>query len=294
VHLIRGATLSVADIERSVSLYRDWLDYDLIEDGTVSPSLAASWDAPACTGAKMAVMRPASGADCFLRFVEQAPHPEYKPLRTYGWAAVELCVTDTDAVAARLADSPFEIIGPPKPLDGMNTIYPMQVQGPDGEIVYLTQIKQQPDGYRLKAATSLVDQIFILVLACNDLEVTGAWLEATLGLIKGATMEINYTMINKAFGLPDGTQHALATLRHGDDVFFEIDTYPIDATARPQKDGYLPPGVAMASFIHPDFDQLKGWSVAPAQQDSAFYKGAKSALLRGPDGARIEILECLP
>ena len=37
--------------------------------------------------------------------------------------------------------SPFEIIGPPREIDGVPAIYPLQVRGPDEEIVYLTQIR---------------------------------------------------------------------------------------------------------------------------------------------------------
>ena len=288
MHLIRGATITVSELGRSVAAWSDWLDYRVVEQGVVSEGLARSWGAPSCAGARMAVLQPASGANCTIRFVEQPMRDDYKPLRTLGWAAVELCVTDTDAVADKLShpDCPFTVIGPPKPLDGMDTIYPMQVRGPDGEIIYLTQIKKQPDGYRLKVATSLIDQIFILVLACRDLEATGAWIEERLGLIKGATFEIDYTMINKSFGLTPGTKHPLATLKHSDDVFLEIDTYPEQATPRAVHDGWLPPGVAMASFAHPDFDALEGWAVAPTGEP-----GARRGLMRGPDGARFEILE---
>ena len=286
MHLVRGATVTVESVGRAVANYGEWLGYELVERGVVSAELAAFWDAPKCEGAAMAVMQPESGAPCFLRFVEQPPHPDYRPLRTYGWAAIELTVRDTDAVNAALKGGPFEVIGPPKELDGMNTIYPMQVRGVDGEIVYLTQIREQPDGYRLLQAESDVDRIFILVLACRDLENTGAWLVDTLGLEKGATFAINYTMINGAFGLPDGTQHSLATLKHGDDVFLEIDTYPDAATPRPTHDGWLPPGVAMASFVHPEFQHAPG---APTP-DGATYRGQPVTLLRGPDGARFEII----
>ena len=289
MHLVRGALITVADLDRAVARYGEWLDYELVERDSVTAELAALWDAPKCEGAAMAVMRPASGAECFLRFVEQPPHPDYAPLRSFGWAAVELTVQDTDAVHARLQGSPFEIIGPPKELDGMSNIYPMQVRGPDGEIVYLTQIREQPEDYRLVQAKSLVDQIFILVLACRDLEATGAWMEAALGLSKGKTMEIVYSMINTSFGLDADTKHPLATLKHGDDVFLEIDTYPDGATARPAHHGWLPPGVAMASFAHPGYASLVGdTGIRP---DGPVYAGGRATLLRGPDGARFELIE---
>ena len=286
MHLVRGATVSVANAAEASERYQTWLGYREVEAGTVSADLARLWDAPACEGAALRVLQPRSAAPCFLRLVEQPPHPDYRPLRTYGWAAIELTVQDTDALAERLADSPFTIIGPPKALDGMDHIYPMQVRGRDGEIVYLTQIKAQPDGYRLLQAESPVDRIFILVLACRDLEATGAWMVGALGLDKSPTFAITYSMINTAFGLPADTKHPLATLKHGDDVFLEIDTYPNAATARPQHEGWLPPGVAMASFVLPDHD----FSGA-ARPHGVTYRGGRATLLRGPDGARFEIIE---
>src|SRR5690606_18824638 len=98
--------------------------------------------------------------------------PEYAPLRTFGWAAIEICVQDTLTTFARMSepDCPFEVIGPPRELDGMPMIFPMQVKGPDGEIVYLTQIRSDPPGMALPRAESAIDRLFILVLACSDLQ----------------------------------------------------------------------------------------------------------------------------
>jgi catechol 2,3-dioxygenase-like lactoylglutathione lyase family enzyme len=50
--LLRAATLTVADLDRSIALYRDWLDHRLIEHGALDEALAASWGfmLPAGTG----------------------------------------------------------------------------------------------------------------------------------------------------------------------------------------------------------------------------------------------------
>ena len=285
---IRCATLSVGDLARSRALYSEWLDYTVVEDGRVPDSLAESWDAPAVAGAAYAVLRPASGVPVYLRLVEQPPVPDYRPLRTYGWAAIEINNQDTLEVAQRMKRSPFEIIGPPKEIPGIDAIFAMQVQGPDGEIVYLTQIRGDMDDYDLPRANSLVDRLFILVLACSDMESTGWWAEEVLGFQKGRSMEIPYTMISKAFGQAPGTLHALATLKHGRDVALEIDQYPEVATARPQLDGWLPPCAAIGTFLAPD------WSRLPTGEarvhDSVVYGGRPSVTLRDPDGALFEMV----
>lgn len=296
MHLIRAANLCVADVVVSTALYRDHLAYRVVEEGTISPALAAGWAAPAAADARYSVMQPQSGAPVFLRFIEQAPHPDYRPLRTYGWAAVEICVQDVEAVNARMQASPFEIIGPPRLLDTMPQIYPMQMKGPDGEIVYLTEIRDDPPGMALPRAKSPIDQLFILVLAASDLKGAADWYARVLGFTAGPSVKINYTMLTKSFATPAEQKFEICTVGHARDVFVELDQYPPHATPRPQHADHLPPGVAMASFVLPDFDArlqaMADFLIAPPTgQTGAIYKGKRAATLRGPDGVLIEVVE---
>ena len=286
---IRCATLTVSDLARSRGLYSEWLDYEVVEDGTLPGSLAESWDTPKVAGAPYAVLQPASGNPVYLRLIEQPTMPDYRPLRTHGWAAIEINNQDTLEVAERMERSPFKIIGPPKEIPGLDAIFAMQVQGPDGEIVYLTQIRGDMPDYDLPRAQSLIDRLFILVLACSDMERTGAWAENILGFDKGRSMEIPYTMISKAFGQPMDTLHALATLKSGRDVALEIDQYPSEATARPQHGGWLPPCAAIGSFLAPNWDSLP--TETARVHDSIVYGGKPSVTLRDPDGALFELIQ---
>ncbi len=231
MNLLRAATLTSPDPQAAARRYAEWLDYTVVESGEVGAAQAAAWAAPAMAGAAFTVCRPASGAQVYLRFVEGAAPVDYRPLRTFGWAAIEISVTDTLAVAERMARSPFEIIGPPRELDGMPEIFPMQVRGPDDEIVYLTQIRSQPSGIRLAAAQALIDRLFILVLACAA------------------------------------------------------------ARPRPTVAGALPPGVSVATLLHPDLDRVATpWLSEPSPRDGALYEGRRTGVLRTPDGALLELV----
>lgn len=291
MRLLRAATLTVADPEATARRYAEWLDYAVVERGAVDAALAASWGTPASVGRPFVLCRPASGADIFLRFVAGEPPADYRPLRTYGWAAVEICVQDTPAVNDRMQRSPFTIIGEPKALEGLPTIFPMQVRGPDQEIVYLTQINGDLPDQDLPRARSLIDHLFILVLACSDMDASARWLEQALRLQAGRTIELVYSMLNDAFDLPKDRRHALATLVHGRDVFLEVDQYPPEATARPTRAGELPPGVALCTLLHPEFDSLGGWIAPPLARPGALYGGRRSGALRGPDGVLVEVVE---
>ncbi|MBI1188607.1 MAG: hypothetical protein GC206_14960 [Alphaproteobacteria bacterium] len=293
--LLRAATLSVADVDRACETYRRYLDYSVVENGALDAALAASWNAPACTGARYAVMKPASGADIFLRLVEQPPHPDYEPLKTYGWAAIEICVEDVLKTHARLEGGPFEVIGPPREIDGLPAIYPMQVKGPDGEIVYLTQIRSDLPAYDLPRAAAPIDRLFIYVLACSDMHASIRFAEDKLGLALGRDMEIVYTMLANAFGTPHERLYTISTVIHERDVFFEFDQMPPWAAPRPQHKGKLPPGVSLGSLTIPDFDarveRFAAWLIAPpAVYPGPVYGGRRAATMRGPDGALFELV----
>ena len=289
--LLRAATLVVPDCEAAAARYVRWFDYRVVESGVVAENLAASWDAPASAGRKFAVAQPASGAEVFLRFVEGDPAPDYRPLRTFGWAAIEICVQDVLGVNARMLESPFEIIGPPKKLEGLPTIYPMQVQGPDQEIVFLTQIDGDPPEQVLPRAASLIDKLFILVLACSDLDASARWFAEHLRLDAGRAMDLVYGVINNAFDLPADTKHTLLTMTHDRDVFLELDQYPPQTTVRARPDGALPPGIAIASFDHPVFEPVGPWITPPIARSGPLYGGRRVGCLKAPDGTLVELVE---
>jgi catechol 2,3-dioxygenase-like lactoylglutathione lyase family enzyme len=292
MELLRAATLTVADLDRSVDLYSKWLDYREVDRGKVADDLAQSWDAPATGGQPFAVLQPSSGAEIYLRFIEQPPVEGFRALRSYGWNAIEICVQDVLAANERMEESPFEIIGPPREIDGLPAIYPMQVKGPDEEIVYLTQIRDNLPAFDLPRAATLIDKLFILVMGCRDMAASLDWMARHCGLTVGRDrMEIVYTMLAKAYGTPMDELHAISTMIHGRDVFLELDQYPEAATDRPRHEGMLPPGCAIGTMWHPEFADLDGpWITPPTRRDGPIYRGREAATMKAPDGTLVEMV----
>ena len=290
--LLRAATVTVSDLNRTKGLYSAYFDYAVVEEGLIDTALAESWQTPNTAGRPYVVMQPRSGAEIYLRFVEQPPVDGFKALRSYGWNAIEICVQDVMAVNARMLDSPFEIIGPPNKIPGLDAIHPMQVKGPDDEIVYLTQINDDLPEYNLPRAGSLIDKLFILVIGNSDMDRAATWMQDKCGLAFGREMEIPYTMIAKAYGTPLDELHRICTLIHDKDVFLELDQYPDEAVQRPRHDGMLVPGCALGTLYHPDFDALPGpWLTPPVARDGEIYKGKRVGVLQDPDGTLIEMVE---
>ncbi len=290
---LRAGTVCVADLERSRQAYERLIEYRTVEISRISETLAGAWAAPDAAGSACALLQPPSGADTYLRLVESPTVVGFKPLVSMGWTALEFCVRDVQAVATRLADSPFEIIGPPRRLDGLDSLCAMQVRGPDGEICYFTQIDDDPPGLSLPRAHSFVDRLFIHVVGASDLDATQQWAELHLDCtVAMARVEMAYTMLAQAFGKPLDTRFTISTLKRGDELFLQVDQMPPAAVPRPSRAGRLPPGIAMTTLSVPSLDAVADACIEPpARHDEMLYDGRRSAVLADPDGTLYELLE---
>ncbi len=290
---LRAGTVCVADLAASRRAYEDAIEYRTVETGAVSRELAMAWRAPAAADAAYALLQPPSGAATYLRLVEAAPLGAFEPLVSYGWAALEFCVRDVAAVAERLIDAPFEIVGPPRRLDGMAALCAMQVRGVDGEICYFTQIDADPPGFTLPRARCFVDRLFIHVLAASDMAAAQRWIARHLGCTVGVErMEMAYTMLARAFGFSPDARFTISTLGRGDEVCLQVDQMPAAAVPRPRHPGMLPPGIAMTTISVPDINPVADSRATPATVHAgAVYAGRRSVTLAGPDGTLFELVE---
>ena len=232
-------------------------------------------------GARQACLRPASGQRRFIRLVEAAEAVGHVPLRHLGWSAIEIVVQDLDRVAAELRVSPFRILGPPETLDlgFTDRIRAMQVAGPSGEVLYLTEIDGPIPGFDLPEARSLVDGAFVAVLGASSMQASLRFHCDLFGRASGPILEARVACLSAAHGLPSATRHSLSTVALPDMCLLEIDAYPTGASpAMPTPCG-LPAGIAFASF-----------HALPGEMSDV----PGGTLLRGPDGELIEILRTRP
>ena len=290
---ILGGLSTVSDLALGLVSYRDTLGLELVEQGEIDEALAQSWGCPANAGSRYAALRPQSGASCWFRLVEQPVCPDFRPTTTYGWAAVECTVQDVWCWPEALPRDRFEIVGPPKEITGMEPAFiPMQVLGPGREMVYLNQVLRDMPDSDLPRAASPVDRIFICVLAAPDREAAAAWYRDRLGLDRGADFTIPYTMINRAFELPNDHLTTLTMVSAGRMPIVEIDDYPAVATARPHHDGMLSPGNALVTLAVRDLDGCTvEWITPPAPRGGALYEGRRAATTLGPAGELLELIE---
>lgn len=290
---IMGGLATVPSLADGIRAYRDVLGLDLVEEGTLPADLSASWGCRANAGSPYAMLRPASAEPCWLRLVEQAPHPDFTPTTSYGWAAFECTVEDVWRWPKELPADLFTIVGMPKTIANMKpTFIPMQVLGPGRELVYLNQVLEPDGDLDLPPARSAVDRIFICVLAAPDRMASVAWYQEALGLDKGTEYTIPYSMINKAFDLPASTLTTLTMVTAARMPIVEVDDYPPSAAQRPRHAAMLPPGNALVTLAVRDLDACRAqWITPPVERGGALYEGRRTASAMGAAGELVEVVE---
>lgn len=289
---IAGVLSAVPDLDAALADYRDRLGLRLLEQGLLDADLAASWGCPASAGARMAMLQPVSAAPCFLRLVEQPIPAGFVPTTTFGWSAFELTVQDVYSWPAKLEGSGFEIVGPPREIEGLPYFVPMQMLGTGSELLYLNETRSNMPSNDLPKALSPIDKAFIVILAAPDRAAAVDWYRECLSLDECDTYVIAYSMINNAFNLPPETQTAITMVQCARLPIIEVDDFPAAATTRPAAPGCLPPGNALVTLAVDSLDTCRcDWISAPVVREGPLYGGRRVATTLGPAGERLELIE---
>jgi catechol 2,3-dioxygenase-like lactoylglutathione lyase family enzyme len=289
---IVGGLVSVPDLGRALEDYEGRLGLELVDDRQVGESLATAWGCPAVASSRMATLRPQSGAFAFVRLVEQPIPVSFRPTTSFGWAAYEMTVQDVFGWPRRLAGSGFRVVGEPREIPGMPYFVAMQVIGTGGEMLYLNETRGPMPNNDLPPAKSLVDHIFIVVVAARDRTASVAWYRDRLRFEEGETHVIPYTMINKAFGLPSETRTSLTMIQIGRTPIAEINDYPTQTVERPRDPGRLPPGNALVTLAVDSLEACRcSWIAPPTRHTGPGYAGRLSATTVGAAGELVELVE---
>jgi catechol 2,3-dioxygenase-like lactoylglutathione lyase family enzyme len=289
---IIAVTLSAPDLQATESAYVQYLEYRVIERGAVSRELADAWGAPRARGRAYSILQSASGAPVYLRIVQSPPTRGYQVMKTHGWNSNEILCQDPDAMARRLAQSPFRIIGQPRPLASNASVRAMQAIGPAGELIYLTRIPPEGGAAIKTPAQSFVDRTFIVVLGGPDVAAMRSFYGEKLGLSLTPAYESPVGVLNDAWGFNADHKTTLSLALISPGFLIEIDGYPPGSRPRPVRKGDLPPGIAMVSFAARDLDRRAlDWRVPLARRDARPYDGKRSGIVQGAAGEWIELID---
>jgi hypothetical protein len=242
------------------------------------------------TGNRYLLLSPAAGDECVFRFIETDTDSisNYVPFSTFGWNAAEIMVENVDAMAQRLDGSPFEILGEPQNLSFTEDIRAMQVLGPGKELLYLTEFKKQIPGLDTPIARCPVDRVFIVILGGPSMANLQGFFGSAFGVPSADPVESRVKGMSAAFGNSPEHKYPIAALPLAGQTLIEVDEMPVQATVRPHRDGCLPAGISIVSFVARGIDAR---DALPADRDEAPYRNIGQASCHvGSAGELIEIL----
>jgi hypothetical protein len=259
VHLLRHPALGpivcvsiqVPSLSEASRLYQKWFGYREVTRGRFQPSNMRRWGLNKLANQAWRYLAPPGPpGPGGIRLISGGGRASVnRPLTTIGWAAAELSVQDVDGIAKRLATSPFQIIGEPRPLGSNPAIKAMQIAGPWGEVFYLTDVRTYQGGLQLVKARHDFDRTFIMVLASRSFENTRRWYERHFHLSRVSDHAVNIPVLNRSFGLPLETEYRIGSLQLSGSCLVEIDQYPDAADEKPRKLHELTSGVAIVSLL---------------------------------------------
>lgn len=291
---IAMVTQCAPELDPVIAAWTRYLGYQVVESGELAANLCAAWNAPAAAGQRYCTLMPESGQDSYIRFVETADPGGYGPPMTFGWNAMELLVRDVDGLAQRLRRSPFTVLG------GPGDLFPrprapraMQVVGPSGELIYFTRILPGGSRYGLHGARSAVDRVFIVTVGGPSSEQMHAFYGGTLGLRIMDRMPFINTILADGCAVPHYTVFPTSIARiPGRSFLVEMDEFPPAVRPRRRRDGHLPPGMSMVSFLVASLDNLPLPTRSPPQIiEGVPYAGRRVAVIEGNAGEWLELIE---
>ena len=216
-----------------------------------------------------------------------------RSLKTYGWNAIEILVKDTEQLFLKLKDSQyFRIVGEPVYISDEKSIKAMQVLGPSNELIYFTSIeKPEKTGLTIEGASAEIDRIFIMILGVDNIESLRRYYSEKFNIITSDPAPFRIRTLSNEHGLPIETKYPLSIATLSEKSLIEIDEYPKASVYRENMANELPPGIAMVSFYVDSIPNTLPFISPVAADEELPYNKRKSAVIRGPVGELIEIIE---
>ena len=240
------ATLVVDDTEPMLAAYAA-LGLVEVSQASVSTAQAAAWHQPQLAARRCTTLA-VPGGEALLRILE-VPGTPARPTRfSHGWLALEILVRDVDALAEPARRGGFEIVGAPADLDVSPHIRAMQLVGPAGEMLYLTQVKAPVPPFDLPLSSALATNIGPLFIAVMSVPSRAAALAACAPLLPTSTLQFDtkVTVLNRAFGRALDARWPVATVQLAGQSLFEIDEV-VDACVSSAASA-LPAGLAWVTL----------------------------------------------
>lgn len=221
----------------------------------------------------------------WLRIVEIPNAIQREPFKNYGWLSLEISVEDVDELYRELLHSPFEIIGEPADLNVSDDIRAMQVVGPDGEVLYLTEVKAEVPPFQIPQARCAVDKLFIGVALVPDRDKGTAFYSNFSGTTS-YEFDTKITVINAALGYERARRHPVSMVQLAGENMIELDQVDNLIPIGSFKETILS-GIAAISF------EVQSLPAEPPHFEipQGPFQGRQSCFMFGAGGELLELIE---
>ena len=281
-------TITAPDLEQVESCYTQYLGHRVVGRGLLGTDLARLWNCARLAGNRYLLLSPEAGDECIFRFIETDHDADFLPFSTHGWNAAEIMVKNVDAMAKRLAGSPFKIIGEPANLSFSDDIRAMQILGPGHELLYLTEFKRQIPELKTPVARCDVDLVFIVILGGPSMEGLQNFYAEQYGVPRATVVESRVKGMSAAFGNSPEHKYPISALPIAGKSLIEVDEMPAQAGSRPTAEDLLPAGIAMISFAGRSLDRDTAISIE--LDEPPYTRSVAVTCCKGAAGELIEIL----
>jgi len=281
---VLSATIISAHYQQSIEAWCQYLGQHLHSQDSVTHTTAQHWGYPDLAGQQFSWLANELG-EPWLKIVDSPNSSIRVPFTIYGWLSLEVSVQDVDELYKSLLNSPFKIIGEPANLDVSNDIRAMQVVGPDGEVLYLTEVKAEVPPFELPFARCAVDRLFIPVAIVKNRD-QALKLYHTYAHTKDFQFDTKITVINQALGLDIEQRHPVATVQLAGKTLVELDEVA-DLDLAENHPNIPITGISFVSFAVKAFAN----SAASYQVDDGPHIGQQGLYINDHAGQSVELIQ---
>jgi hypothetical protein len=284
---LRQATMIVNDAAPLVAAYAG-LGLRVVRHGQVTVEQARAWGHSSLARCAVVELGSVRGEPGWLRLIEVPGAPPRPTRFSHGWMALEILVRDVDTLATLLPEQGFEVVGPPADLDVSPNVRAMQVVGPAGEMLYLTQVRAAVPPFDIPLSPLWFDgrpfdqHIGPLFIAVMSTPSRAAALLACAPLMPTQTLQFDtkISVLNRALDRPLGSRWPVATTQWAAGCLFEIDEVQDAGVTAGSQPGALPAGLAWIGMQAAEAGPPQSQSQSQPQPLQELSPGAWLELLR--------------
>lgn len=300
IRTLLSQTIVTATLDRAVAAWENDLGWRAARGGPVEADLARLLGVDPAEYPRFVLMESPGSAWGKIRLLEGPADDTHPDRYREGIFNAELACADVDALHARLSRSAdFRPLGNPSTYDmretGAAVARSFAARGPGGAAVFFTTLLEVPPPRTLPVYPHLVCPMFNSGIATNDRAASERFYRDMLGMTLRFDMRLAQPAANAVLGFPDDVVFQMVVFAAADHGIVEIDVHEHPIPPR-SANGVLTPGNSFFTLETDDFDDtLKRAETVirsgPVAVGAPPYDGRRAALLVGPSGETIELLE---